>query len=166
MLTPANIVLILAATAAALMAGLFYSWSCSVVPGLAKLSDANYLASMQAMNKAILNPVFFSSFFGTLLLLPISTFIHYNCGDSQTSILLLSAAIVYAVGVFGITVAGNVPLNDAIAAFNLEGASADAMAAQRNAFEAKWNMLNNIRTAAAMLCCILTIIACIAKRPS
>lgn len=126
MLAPANIVLILAATAAALMAGLFYSWSCSVVPGLAKLSDANYLASMQAMNKAILNPVFFSSFFGTLLLLPISTFIHYNY---------------------------------------LEGASADAIAAQRNAFEAKWNMLNNIRTAAAILCCVLTIIACIAKRP-
>lgn len=120
---------------------------------------------MQAMNKAMLNPVFFSSFFGTLLLLPISTFIHYNYGDSQTSILLLSAAIVYAVGVFGITMAGNVPLNDTIAAFNLEGASADAIAAQRNAFEAKWTMLNNIRTAAAMLCCVLTIIACIAKRP-
>ena len=106
-----TVILIITATATALIAGLFYAWSCSVVPGLARLNDAEYLASFQAMNRAILNPVFFASFMGTLVLLPLCTYLHYTPG-SVRFMLLLAASILYAVGVFGVTMAGNVPLND------------------------------------------------------
>ncbi len=41
-----------------LMAGLFYSWTISVTPGLARLNDENYLRAFQSMNRAIINPVF------------------------------------------------------------------------------------------------------------
>ncbi len=65
-----NIILVFTATTTALIAGLFYAWSCSVTLGLARLPDTVYIAFMQATNKAILNPVFFISFIGTAILLP------------------------------------------------------------------------------------------------
>lgn len=72
--------LVLAATAilTALVAGLFYAYSCSVSPGLGRLPDAGYLSAMQSINRAIQNPVFFISFLGCLILLPLSTYLHYS----------------------------------------------------------------------------------------
>ncbi|MET3535054.1 anthrone oxygenase family protein [Chryseobacterium limigenitum] len=69
-----TILLIVTAVLTALIAGLFYAYSCSVVLGLGKLSDTEYLKAMQSINREILNPVFFVSFMGTAVLLPISTF--------------------------------------------------------------------------------------------
>ena len=45
----ANVLLILAGTATALMAGLFFAWSCSVTNGIARLPDSGYIAAFQAM---------------------------------------------------------------------------------------------------------------------
>lgn len=156
-----NTILIFTAITTALIAGLFYSYSCSVVPGLGRLPDAEYLAAMQSINKAILNPVFFASFMGTLLLLPISTCLYYGRPVSTGFILLLIASVVYIIGVFGVTVMGNVPLNDALDQFNIHAATADALSAQRAAFEEKWNSLNNIRTGASIISLVLVLTVCI-----
>ena len=43
----------------ALIAGLFYSFSVSVNPGLHKLSDSEYIKATKSINRAILNPFFF-----------------------------------------------------------------------------------------------------------
>lgn len=69
-----TILLIITAILTALIAGLFYAYSCSVVLGLGKLSDTEYLKAMQNINREILNPLFFSSFMGTTVLLPVSVF--------------------------------------------------------------------------------------------
>jgi len=63
-----------------LSAGLFYAWSVSVIPGTQKVSDSTYLQTMQSVNRAILNPVFFSVFFGSALLLILASFFQYD-GD-------------------------------------------------------------------------------------
>lgn len=147
--------------ACGLIAGLFYSYSCSVNPGLKALNDFGYLSAMQSINRAILNPVFFFSFMGTLILLPISTYLSYSPSLSPRFWLLLSATLLYVVAVFGVTMFGNVPLNDALDKFNLSTATADELAAQRALFEAKWNMLHAIRTWASVLSFILAIGACL-----
>ena len=158
-----TLILILAAVAAALMAGLFYAWSCSIVPGLATVPDDVYVQSMQAFNKAILNPVFFAGFMGALLLLPITAYLHYTPSPSLRFWLLVAAAIVYAAGVFGVTAAGNVPLNDGLAAFDLAHATPEMVSAAREKFEAPWNQLQTIRTVCAIATSVLTIIGCISK---
>jgi uncharacterized membrane protein len=160
MTTPTNIILIITATTTALIAGLFYAWSCSVTLGLARLSDYEYIVAMQSMNRAILNPVFFMTFIGTVLLLPLSTYLHY--GYPIRFWLLLAATIIYIVGVFGVTMVGNVPLNEALDAFNLQSASTEQMATLRAKFESPWNNLNTIRTIASTITIILVIIACVA----
>ena len=156
-----TIILVLAATSTALIAGFFYTYFCSVNAGLGQLTNNGYLAAMQSINKAVLNPVFFATFMGTLFLLPLSSWLQYKAGASQSSLLLLIAALVYAIGAFGVTIFGNVPLNEALARFNLTSASAEELANQRAIFEMPWNKLHNIRTFASLVSLVLVIIACI-----
>jgi uncharacterized membrane protein len=160
-MTFANIVLLIAAFTTALIAGLFYSWSCSVNPGLGKLPDAGYLAAMQSINREILNTLFFMSFMGTLFLLPISTWMQYNNPASTRFYLMLAATIVYAVGTFGVTIMGNVPLNNELDGFQLQSASPDMLKQYRELFEKPWNRLHSIRTIANAIALILVLLACI-----
>ncbi|WP_419698302.1 DUF1772 domain-containing protein [Mucilaginibacter sp. NFX135] len=156
-----TLILIITATATALIAGLFYGYTCSVNLGLGKLTDSEYIAAMNSINVQILNPLFFASFMGTLLLLPLSAYLNYTPGMNNTRfILLVSAALVYVIGVFGVTMFGNVPLNDALARLNAETASAKDLSAYRTMFEEPWNFLHNIRTLANVISLILVIVSC------
>ncbi|MBC8155328.1 MAG: DUF1772 domain-containing protein [Bacteroidetes bacterium] len=156
-----NVMLAGAALTTALVAGLFYGYSCSVNPGLHRLSDTMYLAAMQAINRAILNPVFFVSFLGTLILLPLSAWVHYSQPPSPRFWLLLWAAITYLIGVLGVTIFGNVPLNEALDSLTLQTASVEAVAAQRVAFETLWNRFHTIRTLASVLALLFVLVACL-----
>jgi len=129
-----------------LIAGLFYCWSVSVTRGLALLPDREYLLVFQQLNRAILNPLFLVAFMGLVFLLPIVTWTHYQRPLSRTFWLLLSATLLYLVGVIGVTMLGNVPMNDALDVFDINAASPARIAAKRLAFESRWNSLNNIRT--------------------
>ncbi|MCS3869633.1 putative membrane protein [Chryseobacterium ginsenosidimutans] len=154
-----TLLLIVTATLTALIAGLFYAYSCSVVLGLGKLSDTEYLKSMQSINREILNPVFFMSFMGTAFLLPISTFIYR--GQHPVFLLLLLATLAYLLGVFAVTMFGNVPLNDQLDKFDMANSTAQKIKEMRDTFENRWNFLNNIRTIFSVITIVLTVCACI-----
>ncbi|MCF0062794.1 DUF1772 domain-containing protein [Dyadobacter chenwenxiniae] len=150
--------LILTALLTGLSAGLFYAYSCSVNLGLARLPDNEYLRAMQEINKAILNPVFFMSFIGSIFLLAFASWLSHS-EQVATFRLLLAATLVYAIGVFGVTVAGNVPLNDTLAGFNINAATADEIRLQRLHFERPWNKLHSIRTLCSVGAFLLVVIA-------
>lgn len=156
-----SLILLLTATSTALIAGLFYAWSCSVTPGLARLSHAEYLAAMQSINRAIQNPVFFASFLGTALCLPLSTYLSYDASLSLRFWLLLAATLVYLIGGLGVTVFGNVPLNEALDTFSLSTASPQELVAQRLRFEIPWNRLHTARTIACLVSLVLVLVACL-----
>ena len=160
-MTTTNIILTITATTTALIAGLLYAYSCSVNIGLGRLVDAEYISAMQSINKAIQNPLFFISFMGTLLLLPLCTYLHYNQPLSNRFWLLLMSTAVYIIGVIGVTALGNIPLNNALDQFNLSTASAEAIANQRAQFEGAWNRFHTVRTIASIISLVLVIIACL-----
>ncbi len=143
------------------MAGLFFAWSFSVMLGLAKVSDREFVAAMQSMNREIQNPVFFIFFFGATIFLPLAVVFNYQSPLSATFWLLLIAAIIYLVGVMGVTFLGNIPLNNTLDAFKLDGATAEAITAQRANFERTWVNLNMIRTVSSFTAIVLVIIACV-----
>ena len=163
-MTFANIALLAAAFTTALIAGLFYAYSCSVNAGLGRLPDTGYLAAMQAINREILNPLFFMSFMGTLILLPLATWLQYGQPVSLRFYLLLAATLVYGIGTFGVTIIGNVPMNNALDAFNIQAASAEEISQHRALFEKPWNKLHSIRTIANAIALILVLVACIVKQ--
>jgi uncharacterized membrane protein len=132
-----------------LSAGLFYAWMVSVIPGTRKVVDITYLESMQSINRAILNPAFFLIFFGSPLVMAISTIQQFNSGISFW--LLLAATLIYMLGTFGVTALGNVPLNDALDALDLAELGESQLAAFRKSYERKWNRLHLIRTVFSVL---------------
>lgn len=160
-MTAATLCLLLTALSSALVTGLFYGYSCSVNPGLGRLGDAAYLQAMQSINTAILNPLFFASFMGTLVLMPCSAFMLYRQPGGNGALLFLSASILYAVGVMGVTMMGNVPLNDALAAFDVQAATPQDILRQRMAFEKPWNHFHSIRTVASVLSLVMVLLGCV-----
>jgi uncharacterized membrane protein len=148
----------------ALIGGLFYSYSCSVNPGLGQLSDSEYLKAMKSINRAILNPWFFLSFIGTLLVTPLTAIIYFrNVGVDLGFYLLLASFIIYFLGVFGVTVLGNVPLNNSLDAFEMRNATFQELSLKRLSFELPWNRLHFVRTVANILSLLFAIGAIVAK---
>jgi uncharacterized membrane protein len=165
-MTPAILPIISGVTAVstALIAGLIYAYSCSVTPGLGRLADNVYLSAMQSINRAILNPAFFASFMGTLILLPLATWAHFSYSVTWSGWSMLAATLIYVAGVFGVTVAGNVPLNNALDKADLSAATKEEQTRYRLAFEKPWNRLNTVRTAAAIAALVLVIAGILAGR--
>ncbi|UIR57418.1 DUF1772 domain-containing protein [Sphingobacterium sp. SRCM116780] len=115
---------------------------------------------MQSINREVQNTLFFICFFCPLLLLPITAFLHYN-DNSNRFILLLIATACYLIGVFGVTVFGNVPLNNQLEQFDFSIATEATIKQMRNIFEKRWNFLNNIRTVSALFALIFILFTCI-----
>jgi uncharacterized membrane protein len=147
-----------------LLAGLFYGYDCSVAKGLGNLQDELYLQSFQSINKAILNPYFFISFMGSLILLPVASWFSYNNCNTATFYLLLSASLIYVIGVFGVTIFGNVPLNEQLANFSISNSTESEISAMRKVFEKPWNTYHTIRTIASIVAFGLAILSIIKSK--
>lgn len=155
-----SMILLITTIIMGLTAGIFYCWSISVTPGIALLPDKEYIAAFQKLDKAIVNPLFMIGFMGLALLLPVCTWVHYQKPLPLRFWLLLGASALYIVGVVGLTMTANVPMNESLSTFNTETASAAEISARRLAHEGPWNFLNNIRTVCCIVCLTLTVIAC------
>ncbi|NNF53616.1 MAG: DUF1772 domain-containing protein [Acidimicrobiales bacterium] len=131
-----------------LMAGLFFGWMVSVIPGLSRISDSDYIATMQSINVAIVNPAFVIPFMLTPVVLAGAGVLEYRAGNQRRAWLLGVAAVTYVVGVLGITVGGNIPLNNTLDAFDLNTATASETATQRTSYERSWNRWHGARTVA------------------
>ena len=142
-----------------LVAGLMFSYSCSVNLGLHHLTDIEYIKTMQTINIEIQNIYFFIVFIGLLLLLPTSTWLSYSVNNKATFYLMLTATLFYFVGVFGVTILGNVPLNNQLAKINLANTSEETLSTFRNHFESNWTKYHLIRTLASIVSFLLTILA-------
>jgi uncharacterized membrane protein len=122
-------VLLAATVAAGLQAGTYYTWACGVMPGLAKVDDRTFTSSINHVNVAIVNPVFMLTFLGTPLLAAAA--VATSAAPARGWAI---AGLVCALGTVAVTIAGNVPLNDALAA---GGTRAD--------FESAWVRWNVVR---------------------
>jgi len=131
-----------------LMAGLFYSFAYSVMPGLHRSDDRTFVTAMQRINVAILNGWFAIIFGGALVLTAAATVLHVR-GDGRSVLPWVAAALVLYVAALAITFGVNVPLNNALAAAGDPDRIAD-FAAVRERFETAWVRWNIARTVACM----------------
>jgi len=155
-----DITLIATAIFTALMAGFFFSYTVSVSLGLGKLSDKEFLNAMQNINREVQNPIFFTCFFGALIMLFITCFLHYT---HNSFMFLIVATLVYLIGAFLVTVLANVPLNNKLELFDISSSTEITAKQMRNVFEKRWNFWNNIRTASSILSLLFVILTCIQK---
>src|SRR6187402_1372785 len=160
-MTTQNFFHFIAVLGSGLMAGLFYSYSCSVNPGLKALADQEYIKAMQSINSAIQNPLFFVAFMGLLVVFPIAVSLAGRQGMNPSFYYLLFAGVIYFVGVFGVTAFCNVPLNEQLAVFPVATARAADIAAMRLSFEKPWNAYHSVRTVAAVVSFGLAVLSLI-----
>ena len=146
-----------------LLAGVFYGYQCSVINGLGRLGSREYLLAFKSINVAILNPIFFLVFLGSLIFLILSTLVMYRAGNTDLLIYLLVATAIYAFAVFGVTAICNVPLNDSLASFDIQSATSSEIKQMRLTFEAKWNKWHLIRTIASVMS-FITLLVPLVKR--
>mgnify|MGYP006295120143 FL=1 len=156
-----TIILIITTLFSGLMAGLFYAWSISVTPGLAKINDVSYLQAFQSMNRAILNPLFFVVFFGLVILLPVLSYFSFQTSIGNQYWYVLAATILYFIGIMAVTIGGNIPLNNALEALQIESMTPEQMDEFRKGFENKWNRLNLVRSISSFLTFLLLVLACV-----
>ena len=150
--------LVLAILFTGLSAGLCFTWTNAVTPGIGRLNDLGYLQSFQQMNRTILNPVFFIVFFGPFFLNLVNIYL-FNSSSNTMVLLLITAATFYFFGVILITIFGNVPLNDMLDKVDLSSANINELRQLREKFEVKWNRLHSIRTFTSIISFILLIIS-------
>jgi uncharacterized membrane protein len=153
-----NIILVLAGSLTALVTGLFYGNSVSVNGGLHRLNDSEYVKAMQSINAVIQNPLFFVSFIGPVILLPLAAFLQRDSNSMQFA-LLLASSVIYIAGSFGLTMVGNVPLNVRLAKFDANKGSGNEIVQARAEFEKPWNRLHAIRTIASIAATVLIFVA-------
>ena len=152
-----SIVLIITVVLTGLSAGLCFTWGNAITPGIAKLSNLQYLSAFQAMNRSIINPTFIVVFFGPIII-QIWSAIQASGQSNQQFWLIAVAAAIYFVGLILVTIFGNVPLNELLEATQLDTASTNQLKTLRTQFEARWNLYHTIRTLSTLIAFILLTI--------
>jgi uncharacterized membrane protein len=150
------IILILSILFTGLTAGLCFTWSNAVTPGLGQLDDLGFLKAFQAMNRAIINPSFLIVFMGPSLLLFVNAFVFKN-SSQFTFTSYLVAAVLFFIGVGLVTIFKNVPLNEILDKTVLETASAVELSELRKTFEQPWNRWHMIRTVCSFTSFVLLV---------
>lgn len=135
----------------ALSAGIYFAFSSFVMRALAQLPPPQGIAAMQAINTTVINPLFLEVFMGTAvvcLLLAIATLLKWH---SPSAVYVLVGCLLYLIGTFGVTMIGNLPLNDALAAVNPSTPEAASLWAR---YLTQWTLWNHVRTVAALVATI------------
>jgi uncharacterized membrane protein len=137
---------VVAAVGCGLVAGLLLAFSAGVMTALARLPGDTGADAMRAINAAVLNPLFLGVFTGAALAcLALAVAVVVTGGPAPA----LVGAALHLVGAFGVTVAVNVPMNDALAAGTLPW----------ERYRTRWTAWNHVRMLAATGATVLLVLA-------
>src|SRR4051812_31283205 len=140
-------VTLLAALGCGLIAGVFFAFSTFVMQALDRLPPGEGMAAMQSINVVVLNPMFLGAFLGTAVLCVVAlifSFLHWN---EASAIYLSLGSVLYLVGTLFVTIAFNVPRNNALALLAPTDPNASQLWAR---YISSWTRWNHVRTAAAV----------------
>lgn len=134
--------------------GFFYAWVCSTMWGLDAADPRVAIAAMQAMNASVRNAIFAPAFFGTPVVLLITTLVLAATAQRGAMEWFATATVLSALLGVILTMAVNVPMNDALAQIVVPD---DIEAARTIWLDYSpdwqfWNQMRTIATGAAVLC--------------
>lgn len=138
----------------ATLGGVFLAFSDFIMRSLYLTSGSGGIEAMQVINREVFRWVFMTGFMGMALVsLGLGGYAAAFLKGPGT-ILLILAAVVYLVGVFGVTVGFNVPLNTALDGMDLTTEATRRFWSSR--YVPDWTFWNSVRTvgciASAALC--------------
>jgi uncharacterized membrane protein len=155
-----HLVVLVAAALCALVAGLLFTFAVVAMPGLANLSDREFLRAFQVMDRVIQDrqPLFVLVWAGSVVALVVALVMGFQQQDGVTSGLLIAAATLYLFGVQLPTARVHLPLNKAIQTVEVDAVGEAERKQARERFEARWNRSNQIRTAISIVTMLLLLV--------
>ncbi|WP_046729679.1 DUF1772 domain-containing protein [Streptomyces humi] len=153
---PYYVLVLLGVLGTGLVAGVFCGFSTFVMRGLAALPSAQGVAAMNAINRSAVTSAFMLVFVGSAVLsamIAVVTFVVWP--DAGKAALLLGSAL-YLFGSFGLSVAANVPRNEALA--KLEPGTPEA-AAYWPVYVREWTFWNHLRTLSSAAAALVYVLA-------
>jgi uncharacterized membrane protein len=138
---------VLAALGSAIVGGAMYAFSSFIMSGLDRATPGEAVAAMNGVNVTAVRAPFMIPFVGTALLSAVLVVVGLVRWGRPESVWLVVGGLVYALGTFVLTMAYNVPRNDALAL--VDPASAEA-AARWAAYLREWTAANHVRTVASL----------------
>jgi uncharacterized membrane protein len=144
--------LVLATMSMGLMAGVFGLYAHAIMPGLRTTDDRTFVGAFQAIDRAIINPLFMLWFLGPLAFAAASAAL---LGGERSVLPWIVVALVLYLAVFVITIAINVPLNDTLKAAGDPDQITDLATVRERFDEARWvawNIVRAVLTTAALGC--------------
>ncbi|MER7466185.1 anthrone oxygenase family protein [Streptomyces sp. NPDC097981] len=140
----ATVLLMVSTVLMGLMAGLFFAFDVSVMPGLAQGDEQTYVTAMRNINAVIDgNALFGAVFVAALLAAAASAVVEFRKGRRGTAVWAGAAAALYLV-VLVVTFTVNIPLNNELA--GVGGAAKPAGSSIVDRFEGTWVTANIVRT--------------------
>jgi len=143
---------VLALLGSALIGGVFFAFSSFIMKALARVPSSEGIAVMQTINVVVINPSFIGAFMGTALLSIVVIILVLMNGIHLATMFFIGGAVFYFVGTFLVTMFGNVPLNNQLAAAAVTDPDAAVLWMH---YLNRWTMWNHIRTAAAIIASLL-----------
>lgn len=153
-------VLVLATVTTGLTAGLLYAFAGSVMPGLGRTDDRTFAGAFQAMDRAIVTPLFLVVFLGAVGFPALAVVLHLGA-DQRPVLLWTLAALLLSLATFAITRAVHLPLNAEIKSAGDPDRNAD-LAAVRARFESRWvrwNVARTLTSTSALGCLTLALLS-------
>ncbi|GAA2478368.1 DUF1772 domain-containing protein [Streptomyces gobitricini] len=135
-----TLLLALAVLSTGLYAGFMLIFLTGVMPALARLTDEQFVTVMRRVNEYVPRAAFLTVFAGVVVFPALALALPGQGGPGARRWLIL-AGLVCAALTHLVTVVGNVPLNNALAASD-DGEPGPA----RQAFESRWNTFHLFRT--------------------
>ncbi|MFS4438629.1 DUF1772 domain-containing protein [Paracoccaceae bacterium GXU_MW_L88] len=133
--------------------GFFYAWVCSTMWGLDTANPEIAIPAMQAMNASVRNAVFAPAFFATPFVMLITAYAAHRSGAGTAMTAFAAGGLIYLVGGVILTLAVNVPMNEALAQVTPDEISANGAAiwAEYSPRWQRWNVIRTIASGVALL---------------
>ena len=125
--------------------GFFYAWVCSTMWGLDAADPRVAIAAMQAMNASVRNAVFAPAFFGTPFVLLAAGAAAWLASKPGAALAFGLGGLAYLAGGLFLTMAVNVPMNEALAQLAIP-ANVDEASAIWQGYSPRWQLFNTLRT--------------------
>jgi uncharacterized membrane protein len=134
--------LLVATLLTGLVTGAYAIYANAFMPGLARTDDKTFVGAFQAVDRAIVNPLFLGlGFFGALVFTLLAGLVSLK----EKALPVIAVAFVLYLVTMIVTMAVNVPLNDALKAAG-DPATIDVHAARAAFDETRWRAFNLLRT--------------------
>jgi uncharacterized membrane protein len=154
-----DMAIIAAAVGCGVSGGVFFAFSTFVMPALGRLPAAQGIAAMQAINVDAINAPFMVVLFGSGVI-GVGVAGVALAQKAQRASWFVAAALVYLCGTLLVTMACNVPLNEALAGLEPEGARS---ASSWSRYLAHWTLWNHVRAVGGALSTALLVVAILVR---